>query len=86
MRSARIDKRAFGYLYPSSKDVSSNNLPVTVMNYQTYSTRREFETKQPEEEKQAERPQLTESQKRRAELIKRALNRTARERRMALHR
>ncbi|MBD5781334.1 hypothetical protein IEN85_17670 [Pelagicoccus sp. NFK12] len=56
------------------------------MNYQTYSTRREFETKQPEEEKQAERPQLTESQKRRAELIKRALNRTARERRMALHR
>ncbi|MDQ8181477.1 hypothetical protein [Pelagicoccus sp. SDUM812005] len=57
------------------------------MNYQTYSTRRETEAKQSEEEeKKIARPEPTEAQKRRAELIKSALNRTARERRMASHR
>ncbi|MDQ8186590.1 hypothetical protein [Pelagicoccus sp. SDUM812002] len=57
------------------------------MNYQTYTTRRESEAQRSEEEqKQAVRPELTEAQKKRAELIKSALNRTARERRMATHR
>lgn len=57
------------------------------MNYQTYTSRREIEALRSEEEQKKEvRPELTDAQKKRAELIKSALNRTARERRMATHR
>ncbi len=76
----------FAFLYPSKGTFPTILLSV-VMNYQTYTSRRETEAaRSEEEEKKAIRPELTPAQKKRAELIKSALNRTARERRMATHR
>ncbi len=59
---------------------------VVVMNYQSRKTFTEAATPSVGEKEQQPQPELTEAQKKRAEQIKSALNRTARERRMAAHR
>ncbi len=59
---------------------------VVVMNYQSRKTFTEAVTPLVGEKEQKPQPELTEAQKERAERIKSALNRSARERRMAAHR